>query len=92
MIKSFKDKLTGKVFYREFVKKFAAIETAARKKLLMIDAAEEITDLLTPPSNHLEMLKGDRKGQRSIRINDQYRVCFIWKNDGAYDVEIVDYH
>lgn len=64
----------------------------AQNKLAMIDAAAELRDLASPPGNRLEALKGDRKGQHSIRINDQWRVCFVWRNDGAFDVEIVDYH
>lgn len=65
---------------------------SAQRKLAMIDAAVEIKDLRSPPGNRLEALKGSRIGQHSIRINDQWRVCFVWKADGAHDVEIVDYH
>ncbi len=65
---------------------------SAQRKLLMIDSALELRDLLSPPGNRLEPLKGDRKGQHSIRINDQWRICFVWKSDGARDVEITDYH
>lgn len=65
---------------------------SAQRKLLMIDSALELRDLLSPPGNRLEQLKGDRKGQHSIRINDQWRICFVWKSDGAHDVEITDYH
>ena len=64
----------------------------ARRKLLMIDAAVDLRDLRVPPGNRLEKLKGDRSGQYSIRINDQWRICFRWQKDGAHDVEIIDYH
>lgn len=69
-----------------------AIAKAALRKLDMLDAAEALADLMSPPGNRLEALKGDRKGQHSMRINDQFRVCFRWTDDGAEDVEIVDYH
>ena len=65
---------------------------SAQRKLMMIDSALELRDLLSPPGNRLEALKGNRKGQYSIRINAQWRVCFVWKDDGAHDVEITDYH
>lgn len=68
------------------------IERAARRKLLQVHAGTELRSLRVPPGNRLEALKGERKGQYSIRVNDQWRVCFIWKSDGAHDVEIVDYH
>ena len=75
------------------VKKWSPqLQKAALRKLRMIDAAEEITDLRVPPGNRLERLKGDRAGQHSIRINDQWRVCFRWQRGNAYDVEIVDHH
>ncbi|MEO0015223.1 MAG: hypothetical protein RLZZ535_3612 [Cyanobacteriota bacterium] len=64
----------------------------ARRKLDQLDFAASLNDLRSPPKNHLEALKGKRKGQHSIRVNDQYRICFVWKIDGAYDVEIIDYH
>ena len=70
----------------------ADVLRSAQRKLLMIDSALELRDLLSPPGNRLEPLKGDRKGQHSIRINDQWRICFVWKSDGAHDVEITDYH
>ena len=93
MIKSFKCKRTEKLFIRQGNNKFPAdIQTRARVKLLMLHAAIDVTDLRVPPANRLEELKGDRKGQYSIRINGQWRVCFIWKNNNAHDVEIVDYH
>jgi proteic killer suppression protein len=68
------------------------VRRAARKKLLMLDHAVRLADLRVPPNNPLEALKGDRKGQPSIRINDQFRVCFVWRKDNAYEVEITDYH
>lgn len=93
MIKSFADKLTAAVFNGRAPKGFPSdILAAARRKLAIIDAAEELADTNTPPGNRLEALKGDRQGQHSIRINGQWRVCFVWKDDGAHDVEIVDYH
>ena len=93
MIKSFKCKETKKIFGRSFSKKLPQnIQLNARNKLVLIDAATEVTDLKVPPGNHLEELKDDRKGQHSIRINDQWRICFVWKGGDAYDVEIVDYH
>ncbi len=93
MIKSFADKETEKVFNRRFSRKLPTdIQRRAQLKLRMLDAAEEIADLRSPPGNALESLKGDRKGQRSIRINDRWRICFTWKNGDAYHVEIVDDH
>ena len=74
------------------VRRFKNIDSVARRKLLQLDAAPRIEDLRVPPGNRLEALAGDRKGQHSIRINDQWRVCFVWKIDGPYAVEIVDYH
>ena len=75
-----------------FVKKFDPFAQIARRKLRQLEIADCLDDLKIPPGNRLEALKGDRKGQYSIRINDKWRVCFKWKNDGASDVEIVDYH
>ena len=93
MIKSFKCKETRKIFYRERSKKFPQdIQRTAMKKLWMLDAAPDLESLKVPPSNRLEPLKGDRKGQYSIRINLQYRICFRWDEGNALDVEIVDYH
>ena len=93
MIKSFKDKETEKIYNQHFSKKLPnAIQKIALRKLMMIDNAETLQDLLVPPANKLEVLKGDRKGQHSIRINDQYRVCFKFKDGDFYDVEITDYH
>lgn len=93
MIKSFKSKETKKIFNREFSKKLSQpIQRIAMRKLWIIDASPDINSLRTPPSNHLEALKGDRKGQYSIRINNQYRICFKFSSGDAFDVEIVDYH
>ncbi|MDX1250649.1 MAG: type II toxin-antitoxin system RelE/ParE family toxin [Gammaproteobacteria bacterium] len=93
MIKSFKCRETEKVFSRQFSRKFPHdIQDRAFAKLNAIDAAGSLEDLRLPPSNHLEALKNDRKGQHSIRINRQWRICFIWRGNAAIDVEIVDYH
>ena len=93
MIKTFKCKETEKIFNGKFSKKLPHdIQGRALIKLHSLDIAEDIKDLLIPPSNKLEQISGDRKGQYSIRINDQYRVCFSWVDNNAYDVEIVDYH
>ena len=92
MIKSFKCKHTEKLFNKKFVRKFSGIERRARIKLDRIDVALTLGVLAALPGNHFEALKGDRKGQYSIRINDQYRVCFKWEEGDALDVEIVDYH
>lgn len=93
MIKSFSDKDTERLFNFEPVKRFRDIERPARRKLEMLNAAEVMDNLRNPPGNRLEALKSDRKGQHSIRINDQFRVCFVWGDDNnAYEVEICDYH
>lgn len=93
MIKSFKDKEAQRIFLRKFSRKLPQdIQRAALRRLVYLDAAETINDLRSPPANRLEKLTGDRLGQYSIRINQQWRVCFIWENGNAYDVEIVDYH
>jgi proteic killer suppression protein len=93
MIKSFNDKETEKIFNRQISTKLPQdIQHIARKKLVMLDAATQLNDLRTPPGNRLETLKGDRKGQHSIRINDQWRVCFKGRDSDAYDAEITDYH
>jgi toxin HigB-1 len=92
VIGSFADRDTEKLAAGIRVKKFEAITTAARYKITIIRAATSLEDLRTPPGNRLEALKGDRRGQHSIRINDQYRICFTWRDRYAYDVEIVDYH
>ena len=93
MIKSFQNKETEKIFNRQFSGKLPQnIQHLARRKLVMLDAATDLNTLRVPPGNRLESLKGDRKGQYSIRINDQLRICFKWKAGDAYDVEITDYH
>lgn len=91
MIKSFRCGDTEDLFETGRFKRFANIRKVALRKLDMIDAAAVLDDLKVPPGNRLEALKGDRKGRHSIRINDQWRICFLW-DDGADDVEIVDYH
>lgn len=93
MIKSFASKETEKLFNREISRRFQqSIQQIARRKLEILDATEVLQDLRIPPSNHLEKLSGDRKGQYSIRINKQFRICFNWRDGDAYNVEIVDYH
>jgi proteic killer suppression protein len=93
MIKTFRDKETEKIFDRFVSRKLPQnIQHLARRKLIILDAATELNALRVPPGNRIEALKGDRKGQHSIRINDQWRICFKWKAGDAYDVEIVDYH
>ena len=93
MIKSFNCKETEKVFNRKYSKKLPqTIQQRALRKLRMLDAADQINDLRVPPGNRLEELSGSRKGQHSIRINNQWRICFEWKNNDAHSVEIVDYH
>jgi len=93
MIKSFRCKETATVFSRKPSRKFSAeIQRIALRKLLLLDAAEAIKDLRIPPGNRLEKLSGRRKNQHSIRINEQWRICFEWKQGDAYNVEIVDYH
>lgn len=93
MIKSFKDKETERVYYREGSRKLPNdIQQSALRKLRMINNATNINDLRIPPANRLEKLSGVRSGQYSIRINDQWRICFIWKDSDAYSVEITDYH
>ena len=92
MIKTYACKDTEKLFHRERVKPFISFERQARRKLLMLDAAETLDTLNTPPGNRLEALRGDRLGQHSIRINKQWRICFVWREGHVWDVEIVDYH
>lgn len=93
MIKNFADKKSEKVWIGEYSKELSLeIQNQARKKLRMINNALNLDDLKVPPGNKLESLKGDRKGQHNIRINDQWRICFIWKGNNAHRVEIVDYH
>lgn len=93
VLRSFADKETERIWTRERSKLFGPeLQRAAHRKLLLLDAAEDLHDLQIPPDNLLEKLKGDRKGQHSIRINQQWRICFRWTDAGPEDVEIVDYH
>ena len=93
MIKSFRDRDTERVFKRQRVPRFSlSIQKIAQRKLDLIEGADLIEDLRTPPGNRLEKLSGKRKGQYSIRVNDQWRICFRWRSGQATDVEIVDYH
>jgi proteic killer suppression protein len=93
MIKSFRDKEAEKIFNRFFSGKLPRnIHNIARKKLIIVDAVTEIDDLSVPAANRLKALKGARKGQHSIRINNQWRICFKWKDGDSYDVQITDYH
>lgn len=92
MIKSFRCKDTERLFSRQTTRRFKAIEAVARRKLEVLHAAESLADLRVPPGNRLEALTRDRKGRHSIRINDQWRACFVWRNGDAEQVEIVDYH
>ena len=92
MIRSFRCAHTERLFRRESVRRFRAIERQALRKLDMLDAAPDLQTLANLPGNRLEQLKGNRKGQYSIRINVQWRICFEWQNRDAYNVEIVDYH
>ena len=92
MIASFTDKDTADLFAGKRVKRFANIASIAERKLQQLDSAANLEALRAPPGNRLEKLSGDRAGQHSIRINDQWRLCFVWKEDGVHDVAIVDYH
>jgi proteic killer suppression protein len=93
VIRSFRDKATERLFRREPVKKWGPeVQRAGLRKLRMLDAATQLDDLKSPPGNRLEKLSADRAGQWSIRVNDQWRVCFQWKNGDALAVEMVDYH
>ncbi|MCL2594896.1 MAG: type II toxin-antitoxin system RelE/ParE family toxin [Promicromonosporaceae bacterium] len=93
MIVSFADSTTEKVWLREHTPRLGTAEhRAAHKKLLQLDMAATVNDLCVPPGNRLEKLTGDREGQHSIRVNDQYRICFTWTDKGPANVEIVDYH
>lgn len=92
VIKSFCSKETERLFNRERVKKFRSVERRALRKLNELNAAKQLGDLAAAPGNHLEKLSGDRDGQRSICINDQWRICFVWQDGDAHRVEITDYH
>ena len=92
MIRSFRSKETKQLHARQRVKRFRAFERVAQRKLRELDIATDLRDLAAPPGNRLEKLHGDREGQYSIRINDQWRICFVWRDGDAYDVEIADYH
>jgi toxin HigB-1 len=93
MIESFRDKRTAAVFRRQLPKGFPPdLASAARRKLRYLDAAATLEDLRQPPGNRLEALAGRRRGQHSIRVNDQWRLCFVWRDGTAHDVEITDYH
>ena len=92
MIKSFDCDETAQLFAGKRVKRFANIASVATRKLQQLDSAVTLDAMRAPPGNRLETLNGDRRGQHSVRINDQWRVCFVWKADGAHNVEIADYH
>jgi proteic killer suppression protein len=92
VIKSFRSQETERLHGRESVRRFKNFERVALRKLRQLDTAVRLSDLASPPGNQLEALRDQRKGQHSIRINDQWRICFIWREGDAYSVEIVDYH
>ncbi|HEY1499057.1 MAG TPA: type II toxin-antitoxin system RelE/ParE family toxin [Acidobacteriaceae bacterium] len=92
MIVSFRDAEASRLFLKRKSRRFAGIAKVALRKLDQMEAAKSLEDLRIPPANRLELLKGDRQGQHSIRINSQFRLCFEWRHDGAHGVEIVDYH
>lgn len=92
MIRSFRDQKTELFFAGAAVREFSGFRKVAERKLTMLDSASALQDLLSPAGNRLEKLKGDRAGQHSIRINDQWRICFLWMPDGPHEVEITDYH
>ena len=92
MIQSFKCKDTAALYEGKHPRRFRAIASVAERKLSQLDAAQTLEFLKAPPGNRMEALKGDRKGQHSIRINDQWRICFVWSGVGPTEVEIVDYH
>lgn len=93
VIRSFRDRETQRLFQRQRPRRLpASILRAAQRKLEVLDAAEKLSDLRVPPGNRLERLTGDRQGQHSIRINDQWRLCFVWRDGDAFEVEITDYH
>jgi len=92
MIRSFADVQTEQVFHRRHSRRYAAFERVALRKLRQIHSVSTVEELYAPPANRLERLKGDREGQWSLRINGQFRICFVWRDGDAYEVEIVDYH
>jgi len=92
MIQSFKNDETRELFETGVSRRWANIQAVARRKLDQLETAVNLSDMRVSPGNRLEALKGDRIGQHSVRINGQYRICFVWKVDGAYEVEITDYH
>ena len=92
MIKSFRDQESQRLYHRQRVRRFGGFERPALRKLVILNAAASLRDLAAVPGNKLEKLSGDRAGQHSIRINDQWRICFLWREGDAYQVEIVDYH
>lgn len=92
MIKSFRCKDTRALYETGKTRRWATIANVAQRKLAQLDAAATLDFLKSPPGNHLELLEGDRKGQHSIRINKQWRLCFVWRDENAFDVEITDYH
>ena len=92
MIVSFADNETAAVFEGKRVRRWAQLLAIVQRKLQLLDAPATLEALRVPPGNRLEALRGDRAGQHSIRINDQFRVCFVWRSDGVHDVQIVDYH
>ena len=92
MIRSFRGKEGEALFDGQSSPRFQRIARVAQRKLVQLHAAHQLRDLTIFPGNHLEALKGDRKGQYSIRINDQYRICFVWRDGDAFEVEVVDYH
>ncbi len=92
MIGSFADSEAERIFNRQPSRRYGALQKVILRKLLMLHAAQALSDLMNPPGNRLEALRGDRKGQHSIRINDQYRICFVWREPYAHNIEITDYH
>lgn len=92
VIRSFRDYETEELFYRQVSRRWAPIARIALRRLRLLHRARSLDDLRIPPGNHLEALKRDRAGQYSIRVNEQYRICFRWEADDAYDVEMIDYH
>jgi toxin HigB-1 len=92
VIRSFRDDELRRIFAGGRSKRFANLQSVIERKLQLLDAATRLLDMASPPNNRLEALKGDRKGQYSIRVNDQFRLCFRWTSQGPEDVELVDYH